>query len=293
MQKFWDFVPGDGSCPVPTIPSTYSPPFPTTNQPVTTESPLPTTSEPGTTESPLPTTSEPGTTESPLPTTSQPGTTESPPPTTSAPIHSTSASSSTTILPTTSPDDECTEEPSTDLPLVTTEFNTSPTTLPTSSYNYHEVLGKSILFYEAQRSGKLPVNNRVPWRKDSALNDRGQNGEDLTGGWYDAGDYVKFGFPMASSATVLAWGLVEYRKAYESAGELNNMLDSIKWATDYFVKAHTGKYEFYGQVRYIFHSILFNLFVILISVYFLRFYFLVYSLVLVSTEKIYQTLSLY
>ena len=118
-------------------------------------------------------------------------------------------------------------------------------------YNYNEILRKSILFYEAQRSGKLPVNNRVPWRKDSALNDRGQNGEDLTGGWYDAGDYVKFGFPMASSATVLAWGLVEYRKAYESAGELNNMLDSIKWATDYFVKAHTGKYEFYGQVKLI------------------------------------------
>ena len=115
-------------------------------------------------------------------------------------------------------------------------------------YNYDELLHKSILFYEAQRSGKLPANNRVSWRKDSALNDRGENGEDLTGGWYDAGDYVKFGFPMASSATVLAWGLVEYREAYQSAGELSNVLDSIKWATDYFIKAHTAKYEFYGQV---------------------------------------------
>lgn len=44
---------------------------------------------------------------------------------------------------------------------------------------------KSIMFYRAQRSGKLPANNRIPWRGDSALNDRGQNGEDLTGGWYD------------------------------------------------------------------------------------------------------------
>lgn len=33
--------------------------------------------------------------------------------------------------------------------------------------------------------GKLPGNQRVTWRKDSALNDRGQNGEDLTGGYYD------------------------------------------------------------------------------------------------------------
>jgi hypothetical protein len=49
----------------------------------------------------------------------------------------------------------------------------------------NEVLEKSILFYEAQRSGKLPPSNRIPWRGDSALQDMGDNGEDLTGGWYD------------------------------------------------------------------------------------------------------------
>ena len=48
-----------------------------------------------------------------------------------------------------------------------------------------EVLHKSILFYEAQRSGKLPANNRISWRSDSALDDKGKNGEDLSGGWYD------------------------------------------------------------------------------------------------------------
>lgn len=41
------------------------------------------------------------------------------------------------------------------------------------------------MFYLAQRSGKLPADNPIPWREDSALNDGGQNGEDLTGGWYD------------------------------------------------------------------------------------------------------------
>jgi len=46
-------------------------------------------------------------------------------------------------------------------------------------YNYGEALGKSILFYEAQRSGPLPGNNRIPWRGDSALNDF------IQGGWYD------------------------------------------------------------------------------------------------------------
>ena len=36
-------------------------------------------------------------------------------------------------------------------------------------YNYGHVMGLSLLFYEAQRSGKLPGNNRIPWRGDSAL----------------------------------------------------------------------------------------------------------------------------
>lgn len=37
--------------------------------------------------------------------------------------------------------------------------------------NYNEALTKSLIFLEAQRSGKLPPNNRVPWRGDSALDD--------------------------------------------------------------------------------------------------------------------------
>jgi hypothetical protein len=53
------------------------------------------------------------------------------------------------------------------------------------AYDYKDVLTKSLLFYEAQRSGKLPSDQKVTWRKDSALNDKGQNGEDLTGGYYD------------------------------------------------------------------------------------------------------------
>ena len=52
-------------------------------------------------------------------------------------------------------------------------------------YDYKAVLRNSLLFYEAERSGKLPPDQKVTWRKDSALNDRGQQGEDLTGGYYD------------------------------------------------------------------------------------------------------------
>ncbi|CAF4914662.1 unnamed protein product, partial [Rotaria socialis] len=80
--------------------------------------------------------------------------------------------------------------------------------------DYGVVLRNSLLFYEAQRAGKLPSNNRINWRGDSMLMDKGNDGEDLTGGYFDAGDYVKFGFPMAGFTTVLAWGAIEYEDAY-------------------------------------------------------------------------------
>jgi hypothetical protein len=38
-------------------------------------------------------------------------------------------------------------------------------------FNYKDALTKSIMFLEAQRSGKLPPNNRIKWRGDSALDD--------------------------------------------------------------------------------------------------------------------------
>nr|BAL60587.1 cellulase [Neomysis intermedia] len=118
----------------------------------------------------------------------------------------------------------------------------------TTPYDYKQALCMSFLFYGAQRSGKLPSSNRIPWRGDSALNDGSDVGKDLTGGYYDAGDHVKFGFPMAGTVTVLGWGVVEYRDAYTDSGQLEYGLDALKWGTDYFLKAHTASSELYGQV---------------------------------------------
>ncbi|WP_340025283.1 glycoside hydrolase family 9 protein [Paenibacillus sp. FSL K6-1096] len=117
-----------------------------------------------------------------------------------------------------------------------------------AGFNYAEALQKSIYFYETQRSGELPENNRVEWRGDSGLQDGADVGHDLTGGWYDAGDHVKFGFPMAYTATMLAWSVYEYKDGYVQSGQLDEILDNIRWATDYFVKAHTAPNELWGQV---------------------------------------------
>ncbi|CAL4104842.1 unnamed protein product, partial [Meganyctiphanes norvegica] len=114
--------------------------------------------------------------------------------------------------------------------------------------NYQEVIHDSFLFYEAQRSGKLPSDNRLNWRGDSALGDGSDVGLDLTGGYYDAGDFVKFGFPMAGSVTNLAWGGITWNDAYANAGELDYLKAAVKWGTDYFIRCHPEDTVFYGQV---------------------------------------------
>ena len=124
--------------------------------------------------------------------------------------------------------------------------NTSKAQVP--SFNYGEALQKSLWFYEAQQSGVLPDWNRVNWRGDSGLNDGADVGRNLTGGWYDAGDHVKFGFPMAASVTLLAMGAVEYRSAYVQSGQLTHLLNNLRFVNDYFIKAHTAPNELYGQI---------------------------------------------
>lgn len=120
-------------------------------------------------------------------------------------------------------------------------------------FNYGEALQKSFLFYEANRSGPLAADNQIAWRGDSTLNDGSDVGRDLSGGYFDAGDHVKFGLPLAASMTMLGWGVEEYRGAYQQSGQLDEALAAIKQGTDYILKAHVtgadGKTQaFYGQV---------------------------------------------
>jgi endoglucanase len=101
-----------------------------------------------------------------------------------------------------------------------------------AAFNYAEALQKSLLFYEAQRSGPVPAWNRLDWKGPSALEDGKDAGLDLTGGWYDAGDHVKFNFPMAGSATLLAWGALEYAEAYKKSGQSAHLLTTCAgWPT--------------------------------------------------------------
>ncbi len=126
---------------------------------------------------------------------------------------------------------------------------------PFDASDYGEVLGLSMDFYYAQYSGDLADDHPIAWRGDSALQDGADVGRDLTGGWYDAGDHVKFGLPQAYTATVLAWGALDYDDGYRAAGSYDDVVAHLDWVTDYLLRCYDDKGTadlsddvFYGQV---------------------------------------------
>ncbi|KAK6119604.1 hypothetical protein DH2020_046627 [Rehmannia glutinosa] len=117
-----------------------------------------------------------------------------------------------------------------------------------ADFNYQDALTKSIIFLEAQRSGKLPPNHRPSWRGDSALQDGKIENVDLVGGYYDAGDNVKYGLPLAFTVTTLSWAAIFYEAELQAAGELKNVRAAIRWGTDYLLKASAKRNLLYVQV---------------------------------------------
>ncbi|KAE8022239.1 hypothetical protein FH972_008055 [Carpinus fangiana] len=106
--------------------------------------------------------------------------------------------------------------------------------------NYKDALEKSLLFFQGQRSGKLPESQQITWRSNSGLTDGQLANVDLTGGYYDAGDNVKFNFPMAFTTTMLSWSTLEYGKRMGSLSQLESARAAIRWATDYLLKCATA-----------------------------------------------------
>ncbi len=61
---------------------------------------------------------------------------------------------------------------------------------------------------------------------------------DLEGGYYDAGDNVKFGLPMAFTTTMLAWSVIEFGPLMNA--ELRHAKAAVRWGADYLIKASTA-----------------------------------------------------
>ncbi|KAB2621850.1 endoglucanase 9-like [Pyrus ussuriensis x Pyrus communis] len=109
--------------------------------------------------------------------------------------------------------------------------------LTPSKDNYKLALHKALMFFNAQRSGKLPKHNNVSWRSASCLKDGNFTDtlNDLVGGYYDAGNAIKFNFPASFAMTMLSWRVIEYS-------------DIIKWGTDYLLKTFNNSADSIDRV---------------------------------------------
>ncbi|MCM1506504.1 MAG: glycoside hydrolase family 9 protein [Ruminococcus flavefaciens] len=107
-------------------------------------------------------------------------------------------------------------------------------------YNYAEALQKSMFFYEVQQAGILPEWNSVSWRADSMVKEDGTPSDIVDGGWFDAGDHYKFTLTNAYTASVLAWGYIQYKDAIKKAGLEEVYKNNIQWGLDYVMACDKG-----------------------------------------------------
>lgn len=113
------------------------------------------------------------------------------------------------------------------------------TSVAASDQNYADALDKSLFFYEAQQAGPLPDWNRVEWKTASTMTD------EVLGGWYDAGDHVKFNLPMAYSASMLAWGLYQYPDGLEKSDLMGTYVNNLEFVLDYLAECDKGSQVVY------------------------------------------------
>ncbi len=125
----------------------------------------------------------------------------------------------------------------------------SANVLAAANPDYSTAFKDSILFYDANKCGKdVAKNNFFNWRSACHTDDGSDVGVDLSGGYHDAGDHVKFGLPQGYSAAVLGWSLYEFKDAFDATGNTAKMLEQLKYFTDYFLKSHPSSNVFYYQV---------------------------------------------
>ncbi|CDO74619.1 Glycoside Hydrolase Family 9 protein [Trametes cinnabarina] len=123
---------------------------------------------------------------------------------------------------------------------------TQPSNGTTPNPQWSVLLGNLLYFYDEQRSGKLPANERVSWRNDSALDDGSDVGLDLSGGYYDAGDYVKYTFPLSFTLMSVCWGALDAGQGYDLANQTAYLDDMLRWGLDWL--AHPSPNTLFVQV---------------------------------------------
>lgn len=142
---------------------------------------------------------------------------------------------------------------------------------------YDKALWMTTRFYGGQRSGENNwlIHNHNPGVPAALVGkshiEDSDGGYDLSGGWNDCGDHVKFGQTQYFSGYTLLKAYAEFKagfddyysdvySGYHNLGNytweggkgipngIPDVLDEVKHATDYFIKCAKSNTEFYYQV---------------------------------------------
>ncbi|HEX2926927.1 MAG TPA: glycoside hydrolase family 9 protein [Ruminiclostridium sp.] len=158
------------------------------------------------------------------------------------------------------------------LAMLLTSFTVMNVSAAGNEYNYAKALQYSQYFYDANMCGTgVSENDQYSWRNDchtydaklpldskntnmtdsfisqnkSVLDPDGDGTVDVSGGFHDAGDHVKFGMPEAYSGSTLGWGFYEFRDQYVTTGQDSHIKTILRYFNDYFMKCtfldSTGK----------------------------------------------------
>lgn len=132
--------------------------------------------------------------------------------------------------------------------------------------NWGEALQKSLWFMNLNKSGNGVWCTANQWRGNAHLEDAeilldptaptgvnmskkfidahraaldpdGNGKVDLSGGFSDAGDYIKFGLTTAFAASMVGWSLFEFPDAYKNTGLEPETLALLRWFGDYFLRS--------------------------------------------------------
>jgi len=107
-------------------------------------------------------------------------------------------------------------------------------------YNYAKLLQESLYFYDGNMCGPdVGEKTGFSWRGDCHIADATAtyNGQtvDVSGGFHDAGDHVKFGLAQGYSAAVLAMSYKEFGQAYDELGQTSHYKTIMEHFCDYFI----------------------------------------------------------
>ena len=153
--------------------------------------------------------------------------------------------------------------------VLSTGTASAATLASTPHYSLPLAMQESLYFYDAQKSGPARTLGDQPleWRGDSEPSDLkvpltpmannvgvnlsasfisankaildpdGDGTVNLSGGFHDAGDHVKFGLPQSYAASEVALGMYEFADAFKATNTWTHSLDEMRWFSDYFLRS--------------------------------------------------------